>query len=432
MSVNTFRNLSNSVLSHVARNRKLHILSADMSEKIKNIIYRNDHYKSDSEYVMHIAKTLLTLIGIWPRKDTFLDNVKMYIQTVTIFILMCFLLIPHVIYTYFDCEDLTKYMKVIAAQVFSLLAIIKFWTLIFNRKEIRFCLNEIEIQYKDVKCEEDRLIMLNCAKIGRYFTMVYLALGYSGALPYHIILPLISERIVKADNTTQIPLPYLSDYVFFVIEDSPIYEITFVVQMCISCIIMTTNYGIYSLIASITMHSCCLFEVTSRRIEELRKWDKRDLHDRIADIVQCHLKAIEYSAVIGKSLSFVFLSEMVGCTIVICFLEFGVIMEWEDHRTFSTITYFVLMTSMFVNVFIISFIGDRLKQESERIGETSYSLPWYDFPLNEAKNVRTIILRTRLPSSLSGAKILDLSLQAFCDVVKTSAAYFNVLRAMAA
>ena len=293
MSVNTFRNLSNSVLSHVGRNRKLYILSADMSEKIKNIIYRNEHYKSDSKYVIHIAKTLLTLIGIWPRKDTFLYNVKMYTQTVTIFILMCFLLIPHVIYTYFDCEDLTKYMKVIAAQVFSLLAIIKFWTLIFNRREIRFCLNEIEIQYKDVECEEDRMIMLNCAKIGRYFTMVYLALGYSGALPYHIILPLISERIVKADNTTQIPLPYLSDYVFFVIEDSPIYEITFVVQMCISCIIMTTNYGIYSLIASITMHSCCLFEVTNRRIEKLRNWDKRDLHDRIADIVQCHLKAIE-------------------------------------------------------------------------------------------------------------------------------------------
>ncbi|XP_043593285.1 uncharacterized protein LOC122572410 [Bombus pyrosoma] len=123
---------------------------------------------------------------------------------------------------------------------------------------------------------------------------------------------------------------------------------------------------------------------------------------------------------------------MVGCTIIICFLEFGVIMEWEDHKTFSTVTYFVLMTSMFVNVFIISFIGDRLKQESERIGETTYFLPWYDFPLNEVKNVRTIILRTRLPSSLSGANILDLSLQAFCDVVKTSAAYFNVLRAMAA
>ncbi|CAD1470562.1 unnamed protein product, partial [Heterotrigona itama] len=304
---------------------------------------------------------LLTVIGIWPREDTFSNNIKLYIQTAIVFSLMCFLLIPHVIYTYFDCENLTKYMKVIAAQVFSLLAIIKFWTVIINRKEIRFCLNEIEIQYRDVKCEEDRLVMTNCAKIGRFFTTVYLGLSYTGALPYHIILPLISERIVKEDNTTQIPLPYLSDYVFFVIEDSPIYEMT-------------------------------------------------------------------YSALVGECLSIVFLSEMIGCTIIICFLEFGVIMELEDQNTLSMLTYFVLMTSIFVNVFIISFIGDRLIEEvllqfqtnipqsnSEKIGKTLYFLPWYDFPEDVAKNVRTIILRTYLPSSLSGAKILNLSLQAFCD-----------------
>ncbi|KAK9299109.1 hypothetical protein QLX08_007732 [Tetragonisca angustula] len=372
--------------------------------------YRNVHYKSDTEYVYHVAKMLLTLIGIWPAEDTFSNNIKMYIQTTVVFFLMCFLLIPHVIYTYFDCENLTKYMKVIAAQVFSLLAIIKFWTVIVNRKEIRFCLNEIEAQYRDVECEEDRLVMMNCAKIGRFFTTMYLGLSYTGALPYHIILPLISERIVKEDNTTQIPLPYLSDYVFFVIEDSPIYEMT--------------------LIASITMHSCSLFEVTSRRIGALCKWNEQDLRDRVVDVVQYHLRAIEYSALIGKCLSIVFLSEMVGCTIIICFLEFGVIMELEDQKTLSTLTYFVLMTSIFVNVFIISFIGDRLRQESERIAETSYFLPWYDFPVDVAKDVQTIILRTYLPSSLSGAKILDLSLQAFCDVCKTSAAYFNFLRAM--
>lgn len=392
--------------------------------------YRNIHYKSDAEYTVHVAKTLLTLIGIWPRRNTFIDNVKFYVQIGIVFFLMCFLLLPHVIYTYFDCENLTKYMKVIAAQIFSLLAIIKFWTIIINREEIRFWLMEMEIQYRDVECEEDRLVMMNTAKIGRFFTIVYLSLSYTGALPYHIILPLISERIVKEDNTTQIPLPYLSDYVFFVIEDSPIYEMTFVLQIFISSIILSTNCGTYSLIASITMHCCGLFEVTNRKIKTLCKWDNRDLHDRVIDIVQSHLKAIEYSARVGESLSIVFLSEMLGCTIIICFLEFGVIMELEDHKTLSTVTYFVLMTSIFVNVFIISFIGDRLKQESERIRETSYFIPWYDFPTEVAKNIKTIILRASRPSSLSGAKILDLSLQAFCDVCKTSAAYFNFLRAM--
>lgn len=288
--------------------------------------YRNVHYKSDTEYVYHVAKTLLTVIGIWPKEDTLSNNIKMYIQTTIVFFLMCFLMIPHVIYTFLHCKNLSKYMKMIAAQVFSLLAIIKFWMMIINRKEIRLCLNEIEVQYRDVKCEEDRLVMMNCAKIGRLFTTVYLGLTYTGALPYHVIIPLISERIVKEDNTTQIPLPYMSDYVFFVIDDSPMYEMLFVLQMIISTIILSTNCGIYSLIPSITMHGCSLFEVTNRRIEALCTWNEQDLRDRIVDIVQYHLRAIEYSALIGKCLSIVFLSEIIGCTLIVCFLEFGVIM----------------------------------------------------------------------------------------------------------
>ncbi|CAK9804356.1 Putative odorant receptor 92a [Anthophora quadrimaculata] len=401
-----------------------------MIEEIEeNLNYRNVNYKLDIEYAIRVAKILLTPIGIWPRSDSH-NNVRLFAQTAIVFVLMCFLLIPHVIYTYFDCEDLTRYMKVIAAQVFSLLAIIKFWTVIINKKEIRFCLLKMEMQYENIDSEEDRLVMTNCAKIGRFFTALYLGLCYGGALPYHIILPLISERIVMENNTTRLPLPYLSNYVFFLIEDSPIYEIIFFSQMVISTIILSTNCGIYSLVVTIIMHCCGLFEVTNRRMESISMSDRKNIRNSLRNIVQFHLKAVEFAEMIEKALNVVFLSEMLGCTVIICFLEYGVIVEWADNKTFSTMTYFVLMTAIFANVFILSFIGDRLKQVSERIGETTYFLPWYDLPDDVAKNIRTIILRASRPSNLSGAKLFDITLQAFCDVCKTSAAYFNFLRAM--
>jgi len=95
-----------------------------------------------------------------------------------------------------------------------------------------------------------------------------------------------------------------------------------------------------------------------------------------------------FAEMIESSLNIIFLCEMVGCTIIICFLEFGVVkvspkemsrkschqrehahasihlfQEWEDGKILSMGTYFVLMTSIFVNVYIISAIGDRLKEE---------------------------------------------------------------------
>lgn len=320
-------------------------------------------------------------------------------------------------------------MKVIAAQVFSLLAIIKFWTIIINKEGIRYCLQQMEIQYRDVECEEDRLVMTKSAKIGRFFTVAYLGLSYGGALPYHIIMPLLEERIVREDNTTQIPLPYLSNYVFFAIEDSSFYESFFVLQILISSLILSTNCGVYSLIATCVMHSCCLFEVVRRQMETIN--DGTDnLHKRLGQIIQHHIQAVQYADMIEKSLNIVFLCEIVGCTIIICFLEFGVLMEWEEGKILNMGTYFVLMTSIFVNVYIISAIGNRLKEESEKVGESSYFIEWYNFPTKLVGNLILIMIRSGRPSTLTAAKIFDLSLQGFCEVCKTSAAYFNFIRAM--
>ncbi|KAL0117101.1 hypothetical protein PUN28_010144 [Cardiocondyla obscurior] len=394
--------------------------------------FKNHNYKADTEYVVKVAKTLLTPVGIWPlyRGNSTSDKIKNYIQTTFIFTLMCFLLIPHVIYTFFDAEDLTKYMKVIAAQVFSLLAIIKFWTMIINREGIRYCLQQMEMQYKNVECEEDRLVMTKSAKIGRLFTVTYLGLSYGGALPYHIIMPLLADRIVKEDNTTQIPLPYLSNYIFFVVEDSPLYEITFVTQILISSIILSTNCGVYSLIATCVMHSCCLFEVVRRQLDTVFNVGTDNIQKRLGQIIENHMQAIKFAEMIEKSLNIVFLCEMVGCTIIICFLEFGVLKEWEDGQVLPMGTYFVLMTSIFVNVYIISAIGDRLKEESDKVGESSYFISWYNLPTKIVKNLILVMLRTSRPSTLTAAKIFDLSLQGFCEVCKTSAAYFNFIRAM--
>ncbi|XP_032689622.1 odorant receptor 13a-like [Odontomachus brunneus] len=405
-----------------------------MSSVSHHTLFRNINYRSDAEYVVKVAKFLLTPVGIWPLygDDSTSSKIKTVLQTSLIFSLMCFLLVPHIIYTFFDAEDLTRYMKVIAAQVFSLLGIIKFWTMIINKNKIKHCLQQVEMQYRDVKCEEDRMVMIRNAKIGRQFTVMYLGLLYGGALPYHIIMPLVAEKIVKEDNTTHLPLPYLSDYIFFVVESSPFYEILFVTQILFSTIILSTNCGVYSLIATCVMHACCLFEIARRQLETVVLNGTNNLHEGFGRVIKQHLQALRFAEMIENSLNVVFLSEMVGCTIIICFLEYGVFKEWEDNQIFGTIIYFILMVSILVNVFTLSTIGERLKEESEKIGETSYFIDWYTLPAKNMSNLIMVMVRSSRPSALTAGKMFDVSLQSFCDVCKTSAAYFNFIRMVAA
>lgn len=266
------------------------MLSTDASRTL----FQNFNYRPDMEYVIKIAKILLTPVGVWPlyKTDSTFEKIKYVSWTSFIFSLMCFLLVPHIIYTFFDAEDLTKYMKVIAAQVFSLLGIVKFWTIIINKDDIKYCLQQMEIQYRDVESEEDRLVMVKHAKMGRQFTIMYLGLLYGGALPYHIIMPFMADKIVKEDNTTQLPLPYLSDYIFFVVENSPVYEVLFVTQIIFSTLILSTNCGVYSLIATCVMHACCLFEISRKHMESFLINETDDLHKRFGRIVAHHMRAL--------------------------------------------------------------------------------------------------------------------------------------------
>lgn len=256
-----------------------------MGEEIANSI--------DYNYVVRVAETLLTPLGIWPRYGSsgLLSKIQVALHIVVVFSFMLFLLLPHLFYTFVDAEDLKKLMKIIAAQIFSSLGVIKFWTMIIKKGEIRKCLEEIEENFKNVETNQDREVMVKNAKIGRMFTIAYLGLSYGGALPYHIIMPLMEERIVREDNSTQIPLPYLTDYVFFQVETSPFYYEIFVLQIFISSLILSTNCGVYSMLAAVIMHSVCLFEIVCKRLENLSK--ELNIVAELRVIIKMHHRAIK-------------------------------------------------------------------------------------------------------------------------------------------
>ncbi|XP_014216997.1 uncharacterized protein LOC106645619 [Copidosoma floridanum] len=399
--------------------------------------YVNSKYREDTEYVVRIAKALLLPIGIWPRYGdlSFRSDLQIYARVCLIFCLMLFLLVPHFTWTWFKADNLRKLMKIIAAQVFSSLAVLKFWVLVKNKRQIRYCLEVMELDYRGAESEKERQLMLKSARIGRFFTTAYLGLSYGGALPYHVVMPLIAERVPKTGtNDTMIPLPYPSEYLFFVVEEPPLYQIIWLVQIFISALILSTNTGVYSLIACVVMHSCCLFEVTGSRISSLMNPASSQappLRQRLAQAVNFHVKAIKYAETMENALNIVMLAEMGGCTLIICLLEYGILLDMEDGDYFGMATYGVLMTSIFVNVFIISFIGDKVKEQSEQISLATYCIPWYELPKDVVLNdIKFMIARANQPTRLTAGKLFDLSLQGFCDVAKTSMAYLNFLRTL--
>lgn len=79
------------------------------------------------------------------------------------------------------------------------------------------------------------------------------------------------------------------------------------------------------------------------------------------------------------------LAEMGGCTLILCFLEYGILLvslfdrmaskclfyrpffiilqDFDEGNYLGMMTYFTLMTSIIVNVFILSYTGDKVKEQ---------------------------------------------------------------------
>lgn len=64
--------------------------------------------------------------------------------------------------------------------------------------------------------------------------------------------------------------------------------------------------------------------------------------------------------------------------------------------------------------------------KSEKIGESSYSIKWYDLPTKIVRDLILVMLRSNRPSTLTAAKIFDLSLQGFCEVIACSNVHLKI------
>ncbi|XP_011308556.1 uncharacterized protein [Fopius arisanus] len=57
-------------------------------------------------------------------------------------------------------------------------------------------------------------------------------------------------------------------------------------------------------------------------------------------------------------------------------------------------------------------------------------IDWYKLPGKSPRDLILILAMANYPTSLTAGKMIDLSYACFCGVLKTAAAYFNILRTL--
>ncbi|GAB1864858.1 Odorant receptor [Camponotus japonicus] len=386
-------------------------------------------YRQDNDYSLQLNRWFLKSIGAWPEStNSTIKNILIKILQLTCHSLIAFTVIPSILYILFEEKDIRLKLKAIGPTSHCLMGGINYCSLLHHNNRIRKSVEHMESDWRMMKKERDREVMLKNARVGRVIAGICALIMQGGVLCYNIARGM-SRIVVIVGNETittgRLPCPSFNKIVDTRI--SPIYEVVLVLQCLSTFVVNNVTISACGLAAVFAMHASGQLDVVMLRLEELVD-EKQEL--RLANVVEHHLRALKFLSRMEAILRQICFVELVGCTFNLCMLGYYTITEWYEESMNTIITYIMVLTSMMFNIFIFCFIGELVADQCKKVGEAAYMINWYYLPHKTVLGLILIILRSRIVIKITAGKIFHMSIATFGVVIKTSVTYLNMLRTL--
>ncbi|XP_076276564.1 odorant receptor 4-like [Lasioglossum baleicum] len=390
---------------------------------------RNPYYEKDIVYIFKHSRWILNSIGIWPN---FLKNSNQFQQNLSIGlcnVTLLFAIIPFTLYLTVEEKNLMIRVKLVGLLTFCWISLLKYWSLIACKANLKYCIEFVQHDWREVEQREDRQLMLKYGNVGRNLTLLCLVFMYSGGFMYHTIAQYAIGSYVNEHNRTIKPLVYPTYSGLFDPQARPFYELVYALHSLSGYIIYSITVGACSLAALFATHVCAQIDIMIQRLQNLAQLEgNTELHLRLAKIVQHHIRTLRFSTMVETLLQDICFLEFIGSTFMICLLEYYTITDWDVSNAFKIVTYIMLLLSLMFNVFILCYIGDLLVEKTGNVGILCFMIDWYHFPVDTMRSLILIIAMSGSPAKISAGQIADLNLSTFGNILKSSLAYLSFLR----
>ncbi|XP_043517100.1 uncharacterized protein LOC122532410 isoform X6 [Frieseomelitta varia] len=382
---------------------------------------RNPNYEKDIIYVTKYLEWILNVVGIWPAMLTGIGRFLPKISMVLSNFLLVFFEVQCVLHITFEQKDPMLRMRILGLACHSLVCLLKYWALTMRKSRIKFCIEEVYTDWKQVELQTDRTLMLKYGKIGRNLTIYCALFAYCGNIFYVTILQYAIGSQIDDDNRTIRILMYPMYSGLLDVQKSPIYEIVYVLQCIATLILNTMTAGCCGLAALFATHACGQIDVIMSQLDDLvdgKFFNKEyNSNNRLTEIVQHHIRILKFSATVETVLQEVCFFEFIGSTFVICFLEYYCITDWQQNNKFGVLTYAAILISVTFNLFLLCYIGDLLIEKSANIGVSCCMIDWYRLPSKTTQGVILIIAMSNSPMKFTAGRIVYISLATFGNCV---------------
>ncbi|XP_076642122.1 odorant receptor 10-like [Halictus rubicundus] len=408
---------------------------ASMHDRSRETVMRplkKYHEDDDIDYALEMCRWVLKPLGVWSlvySRTSRWERTVSVVLLVTCFISLITIIVPVCCQIMLGDIGGKARIKWLGLACNSLLSAVKYTYLVLRRATLARCIEHMANDWRTVKNEQHRAIMVKQATFSRTLIMLCIAFIFCGGISFHVMLPLSRRRVVG--NHTLKALAYPGFDRFFDVQSSPTYEILYCVQCFAGFVRHNVTTATFSLIVFFVTHICGQVQIQIMKLEELnfgRQGNNCDHDAVVAGIIQDHSELLRYAKIVGESFSEIIFMEIVASTFLICLVEYCCLTEWIDSNAIAITTYAVYMISLTFNALIFCYIGQILTDQCSQIGFASYDVDWYNLPATKARNFILLGIISLYPPRLTGSNVTELSLNTFTVILKSSMVYLNMLR----
>lgn len=271
-------------------------MNTNSKRDLKNIDFENI-----SDYSLQLNRWFLLSLGAWPQSTS--STVKRIVVSMQILIFsssVAIITIPCTLYVSFEQEDIQTRLTAVVPLLHRIMGSVNYWTLLTHHKDIYNCIRHMKMDWKLVQKIDDREVMLQYAKIGR-FMAAFCAVFMHGSAFLFTVVRAVKTTTVTVGNETFTMHPMTCPVYSKIVDArfSPANEIFLGVQVLSAFVVGSSTVAVCSLAAVFAMHACGQLNVLYMWLNELEQREKTNLAEqRLAAIVEHHLRVLRYFTLI--------------------------------------------------------------------------------------------------------------------------------------
>ncbi|XP_067206896.1 odorant receptor 4-like [Linepithema humile] len=370
----------------------------------------------------------LRFLGLWPNES----YPTLYIYMTSILIAQYFQYLY--ISTHFKFSEISNLVDGVMSTLVYSLMFLKLASLWIHRPVIHKILAAIDNDWREcINVEQHLYMMTNKANISHFYSNCMLGITIFAGILYglgdyaiHVI------HFIKNHNESGRQLP-LKVQLPFKTDQSPIFEFLFIILFLLMITTALTMAIINATIFSLVLHvsgqidiMCQEFSIVSKQISVYNS-----SKSPLKMLIKRHNRIILFSDNIEKFFSFIALMQVVWNTLILCCLGIMIIISlYNEAGIIVLVKMSVGYFTVLLEIFILCFAGEYLSFQSKSITDAAYNMLWYNMSSKQVKFIILIIMKSQSQLTITAGRFMNLSLETFTNIMKSSLSFTSVFHAM--